>query len=346
MLFQLERYKTQKESKFRILNRLDGKVIMDKNNIKAFSTYIRSQQTAQQFLYHCYQKIDGVDAEAKSYENSTAFMYYLEHGSILYETGKQLTPVLQPMLFFYGLTHLLKASLLTKRPNYPETTKILAHGVSTRKRKKKQYSFLKDEVKTHHNGLYPYVSEHLFSVKNLPVDTFKMDYLLALIPEMGPLFNFKGQEKMIMVGMIGSYQLIFPTEILNDYHLTAKAFIQRVSRYLPKITSTIINKSEIQIKIAQPLASSAGPFFFELANKEIFFPKCREQFLPISEVMVHYLLLYNLSMLARYETEWWGDLIATKPEIDYPFIIHFLRHTSEKIPFLLSQDLYKASLDM
>nr|WP_250637006.1 YaaC family protein [Lentibacillus amyloliquefaciens] len=50
-----------------------------------------------------------------------------------------------------------------------------------------------------------------------------------------------------------------------------------------------------------------SPFFTETNGSAIYFPIHRENFLPISEIMIHYLLLYNLSMLCRYESQWWGN---------------------------------------
>ena len=50
-------------------------------------------------------------------------------------------------------------------------------------------------------------------------------------------------------------------------------------------------------------------------------------------------------MVSRYETGWWGDLLATKPDYDYPFIIDFLNITSKKVPMLLGQLLYRDYLD-
>ena len=317
---------------------------MDEKEIKAFYTYLQSQQTAQRFLLNCYQSIEGIDAERKSYENCNSFIYYLKHGLHFYETGRKLTTILQPILFFYGMIHLLKASLLTKRPNYPETTKLLAHGVSSRKRKRKNYSFMEDEVTVHYNGLYPYFSEHLFSIKRLETDKFKMTDLFALIPEMSSLFTFNKQEKMVNIGKINTNQLIFPITLLDQYHLTERAFLQRLYLYLPKIKSSNIDKTNINIELATPIRESTGPFFFNVLNRAIYFPISRIHFLPISEVMIHYLLLYNLSMLSRYETEWWGDLITNKSELDYPFIKHFLQHTSEKVSLLLGNQLYQTFL--
>lgn len=309
--------------------------------INEFYLYLNSQQTAQHYLLNCYKKIPGIDAEAKSYENCNTFMYYLDHGNQFYQSGKKLDVFARPILYFYGMVHLLKACLLTKHPDYPESTTLLAHGVSTRKRKKKQYTFMKDEVKIQHNGLFPYFSEHLFSMKHLPFEKIKMETLIALIPEMDALFAFHGKEQMVAVTTVGSRFLQFPAYLLDSYHLTAKAFKNRIQPHLPEIRDTEIDNSMIQIELTHPLTTSTGPFFFHATNEKVYFPIHRDHFLSVSEIMVHYLLLYNLSMLCRYEAEWWGDLLVTKPTIDYPFILYFLEQTSEKIPLLLEKELYK-----
>ena len=63
-----------------------------------------------------------------------------------------------------------------------------------------------------------------------------------------------------------------------------------------------------------------------------------------NEIMAHYLLLYNLSMVARYETEWWIDLIKTTPNEDYPLIYKFLSITQQKTPFLVANWLFNENL--
>src|SRR5690625_7267275 len=92
------------------------------------------------------------------------------------------------------MVHLVKACLLTIRPGYPESTSLLAHGVTARKRKKKNYSYMEDEVKIQHNGLFPYMAAHLLSSKSIPFEKISMEALLSLIPEMLPLFQFQNKQ--------------------------------------------------------------------------------------------------------------------------------------------------------
>ncbi|GGJ89499.1 hypothetical protein GCM10007063_10160 [Lentibacillus kapialis] len=313
---------------------------MTKHHLNGFFTYLQSQQTARMYLQNCYHRLHGVDAMVKSFENCNKFMHYLNHGLKFYENGKQMETLLQPMLFFYGMVHLLKAALLTTRPDYPESTAILAHGVSSRKRKKRNYAFMDDEVKIQHNGLFPYFSEHLFSTNKTPIEKIKMEQLFSLIPEMSPIFNFHQTEKMITIGNVETTRLQFSTVLLDNYHLTANAFIKRLSPHLPSIRHTETKNSTLHVDLSAPFEPAyTSPFFTSMHNKGIYFPVYRDLFLPISDMMTHYLLLYNLSMLCRYESEWWGDLLASKPDADYPFIKHFLTITAEKMPQALEEYL-------
>ncbi len=308
--------------------------------ISQLYTYLNSQQTAQHYLFHCYQKIHGVDAAAKSYENCNAFMYYLDHGNRFYENSEKVDLFARPVLLFYGMVHLLKACLLSRRPDYPESTALLAHGVSARKRKRKNYTFMKDEVKFQHHGLFPYCSEHLYSKKQLPLEKINMEKLFALIPELNHLFTFEGNEQMVAVSTADSRFFKFPLQLLDSYHLTTGAFKSRLTAHLPNLKQFKLHDSYMELELNKPLDTINGPFYMH-TNKKIYFPIHRENFFPLPEVLVHYLLLYNLSMLCRYEPEWWGDLLIAKSDIDYPFIVQFLQCTAHKIPLFLGMELAK-----
>lgn len=316
---------------------------MKREEIISFCSYLQSQKTAQDYLKHCYEKIPAVDAEKKSYENASAFLYYLSHGRRFYENGQKLDLLLQPLLYFYGMVHWLKACLLTERPDYPESTSVLAHGVSARKRKKKHYIFGEDEVRVQHNGLLPYFTRHLFHLKYLPFEKIDMGSLLRLIPELNPLFSwYQQQAPLVHIGSLHEQFLHFPHMLLDRYHLTRKAFANRIKGYFPKnsICSSDTDNSSICFEITAQIDETKSPFYMDSAQN-IYFPADRKQCLSLPEVVVHYLILYNLSMLSRYEAEWWGELLVAKSDIDFPLISQFLKVTADKMPLYLGQELHK-----
>lgn len=310
---------------------------MRKQEITAFYTSLQNLQSSQNYLKNCYSNLDGIDKHAKSYENSGSFMYYLDQGQLFLREGEKGDVRLKPLLYFYGMCHTLKACLLTNRPNYPESTSILAHGVSARKRKKKDYTFVDEEVKVQQNGLFSYSCSHLFLLKNPPFQKVKMDYLLHLIPEMNDFYAFSNEGKIVSIGKIGSTELQFPASIIDSYHLTERAFTQRISPYLPTIKKVDIIKNQLVVQLDKPIQQIGGPFKLHHDKQEIYFPIDRAYFVSIPEILIHYLLLYNLSMISRYETEYWGEIFATKYGMDYSIIVHYLSIVAGKVEVLLGE---------
>jgi hypothetical protein len=157
------------------------------NGWKSYKSFFSAEHT-HAFLKKKYQTQNLDNPSQKGFDNCYAFLYYLEHGQIYYEQSEKAPLILKPILLFYGFVHLIKACILTVNPLYPETTSVLAHGVSTRKRKKHNYQFFHDEVKFQRNGLFPFMSETMFHMEQLEGDKITMEELLKLIPELDQLF--------------------------------------------------------------------------------------------------------------------------------------------------------------
>lgn len=298
--------------------------------------YFFSANTTKDFLKHSYQMEKIEQAEQKSFENTYPFIYYLEHGQIYYEQAEQAPIMIKPILYFYGLVHLIKACILTTDPNYPETTSVLAHGVSTRKRKKQQYTFFNDEVKFQKSGLFPYMADKMFHMKHLEGEKAYMVDLLQQIPELNTLFQLAEKQQIFMPVKHHDQSFSIPLSILDRYHMTEDRF---VDYFLGKINVDVSNHSlgenSFDITIEKTMLSKLRLLKYHHTDKEYYFPMERNDFSHYPELLAHYLLLYNLSMIARYETEWWSECIKMMSNNDFPFIQTFLDITSSKGPFLI-----------
>ena len=302
----------------------------------SFSPFFSASDT-QIYLKRCYKNLE--QAEQKSYENCYPFIYYLEHAKIYYDQAANSPILIQPILLFYGFVHLIKACLLTKDPKYPENTTVLAHGVTSRKRKKQQYEFLKDEVKFQKNGLFSCMVEKMFNLKNKEGDKITMMDLLQQIPELHPLFSqLEGKSTFLDIS-IQQQSLSIPEQILDYYHMTENRFID----YLQLKSSNMLSykkSAENSLLFEQPRKNNPFTIIkYNLIEEHFCLPITKSDYIEFPEMVSHYLLLFNLSMIARYETEWWSELIKTMPNKDYPFIVQFLNTTSKKGPFLAYQYL-------
>lgn len=300
-----------------------------------------SSAYVQQYLNKCYSTLNFDDSERKSYDNCYRFMYFIEYGDRYFKHAIAAETELKPILLFYGMIQLLKGCLLTLDPNYPGDTLVLAHGVTSRKRKKRQYSFLQDEVKGQKNGLFEYFSRKMFHVEQVEGEKYQMSDLLSLIPEMNSLFEVLSEKvQSYKLHPTSTNSFTISSRILDSLNMT----IERFEAYLNQQTSlevTSISSTERGV-----LSVSFNGNMTNLANRplltdchELYLPAKRTQYNAIHEVMVHYLLLYNLSMICRYETEWWGDLFHARESNDLPYILKFLEVTAEKVPRMLYEYL-------
>lgn len=309
-------------------------------DFKSSFLYFFSANTSQEFLKKCYQKQNLDQAEQKSYENSYPFIYYLEHGQVYYEQAEKAPLVIKPILFFYGLVHLVKACILTVDPNYPETTSVLAHGVSTRKRKKQQYNFFQDEVKFQKSGLFPYMGEKLFHMKHLEGEKTTMGELFGQIPELNDLYSQTEGRMTFLEAGLEKDELILPKVILDRFHMTESRFVEYLqSKSDSNISFQESEGSALKFKLENLNTYNFKPLRYSPDAGKFFFPLAKDELIDFPELLIHYLLLYNLSMIARYETEWWSELIKMMPNKDYPFIQTFLQITAAKGPYLIYQYL-------
>lgn len=289
----------------------------------------------QAFLLRCYQKSGQSEPTAHSYRNSYPFCYYLEHGKNYYHQAGCSPYEIKPVLLFYGMVQLLKACLLIVNPHYPENSKVLSHGVTARKQKKKDYLFLEDTVRIQRHGLFSQALEKMFHMEPPVNRSFVMDQLLRQIPEMGVLYYRLRQTAIhYQLKKEGPARYSLSGSILDDWHMTADRFTSFLAPYgLLIADNNSLNK--LSVKLSTDFRPADHQLLQMTLDHELFLPSRRKDLNFFPEAMVHYLILYNLSMICRYETEWWYDLHFQRASADIAFIKQFLDVSSRKIPAIL-----------
>lgn len=219
-----------------------------------------SFDVCRDFLIEKYTGMGVPDPKEQSYRNCMRFSYLLTHGEAHFKEAEHVQLSLQPLLLFYGLTHFLKATLLIVDPQYPETSKMLAHGLSSRKKKKQHFHYLNDSVKVQREGLFSSVSIQMFHMEPLQGKVWVIKDLITLLPSLQPIMvSLYGQEK-------------------------------KSTESLPELLS-------------------------------------------------YYALLYHLSMISRYETEWWYEEGVNGTTRERVLLINVLQNSLHHIPSLITNYL-------
>ncbi|GAE28270.1 hypothetical protein JCM9140_4484 [Halalkalibacter wakoensis JCM 9140] len=270
------------------------------------ATYSRKYLTDQ------YEANKVSQAKTKSYQVCSSFMYHLQHGQLYFNQGTHSPIEIKPVLLFYGAVQLLKACILTRDPNYPENSQVLAHGVTTRKRKKATYRFLEDEVKIQKNGLFSHFLDKMFHMKHLEGEKYQMVTLLQHIADMHPLFKRLTKNSLSYKAKLQNNTVLMSQEILDGYHMTVNRFEQFLETNTTAKDSKNVKvqeeKNNIKILFSKlPPRWTSQPWLYDITG-DMYLLKNREQVhsYQLPELASHFLLLYNLSMICRYEAEWWG----------------------------------------
>ncbi|WP_413377075.1 YaaC family protein [Alkalihalobacillus sp. 1P02AB] len=299
-----------------------------------FLPYLSTEYSREILTKH-YQKAGIAYPDKRSYSTCYSFISHLKHGCLYYQQAQAAPLEIKPLLLFYGFIQLMKAVILTKDDQYPANSQVLAHGVTTRKRKKTTYRFLDDEVKIQRNGLFSHFLFQLFHMKHVEGEKLLMKDLLIQIADLHPLFETLSEKKEAFPLKKDKAHILIPIDILDSYHMTANRFTQFLENNIKDSFGNIrhINMTETKefLKIPSNVIKkkSRTPFLKNL-NKNYFLFTEKDKYLPFPEIASHYLLLYNLSMICRYETEWWSDLLSTFDGNDLPFILAFLDIVPQK----------------
>jgi hypothetical protein len=307
-------------------------------------SYFNSEQNSKRFLRNQYEKHFIQESNKKSFQNSTPFLYYLEHGKNFFNVSAHSPISIKPILLFYGLIQLLKACLLTVSPEYPESSTLLAHGVTTRKRKKQGYSFLEDEVRVQKNGLFTYVTEKLFNLNSLEGEKFNMLELLHSIPELANIFSLARNEATFLpIDQIGE-EYYLPNTILDSYHYTSERLESFLQGKLNEQNFNLVKHDKENFSFSSEVLPKSNyekpPFYFNLKEQKLVIKTKKDTNDLLPEILYHYLLLYNLSMISRYETEWWTEVLNSYSTEEYPYIQNFLSITEKKIIFIVHTYLF------
>ncbi|OEF97598.1 YaaC family protein [Desulfuribacillus alkaliarsenatis] len=332
------------------------------NKMWDYYMYFESEDTVKQFLLQKYSYLDTLSTQTLAYQNTPKIIYYIKQARAYYNAAQTSNTLVKPLLLYYGMTSLSKALININDPYYPKTTSVLRHGISTRKIKKTQYHFLDDEIKIQKEGLFILLND-ILKGPTLPLNTkFLVFELLSVIPEIKDSYErLNRKSKVVPVNLTHHYQNPKQTTIYvsqnvlrilaTDYYGLIDMLNQRnkddSSKFIlpedpnPHATylKLIWENTRGHHVLDEPLGFN-NEYFIEDVNRRFFIRSKITKDINLPEISIHFILMYMLGMLCRYESERWGEIVLSSSSSDMFIINDYLNISMRKYPNMILNHLF------
>ncbi len=342
--------------------------------------YFESEPTTKEFLEKIYIK-NGYDESFKyAFLNTSKFIYFIKQSKEYFHSAENSNILVKPLLIYYGMMNLIKAIVLTKDPDYPRNSGVLRHGITTRKLKKNNYSFRDDEIKIQKEGLLPHfyslVTNH--SSDKIEGNKYQIKELISLLPELQTSYQRIFQQQLLYPIEISienhnkktqTLMLRIPKKVLQFFNQDQKKFCKDLNLYNQKKDFTFSlcqNVDQQNIEYSKFLSEDAIYIDYLIKNENVnnlsyynifqnpmiiqdfkgnyFIKPIIDTKLILPELMIYYMIMYNLGMLCRYETELWGDINFSFTSEDMYIINEFINISLRKFPNLVLNLLFNEIL--
>lgn len=309
--------------------------------------YLETEPTARKFLTNQYLRQSIEQPERQAFHQSSRFLYTLKQARAYYQAAGEADLLIKPLLMFYGCINLLKALLISGDPYYPQNSRMLQHGASTRKMKRNAYNLLEDEVRPQKEGLFSVLTKKLqlsplfdrYSVLQL------FSYLPGMHLDLKRLVDQQYWQPVTMIPDDDCYVLTFPRVDHGTLLYSSQTFLHLLNRLVPEdissrfsgerdLSGTSHQTKTVRLDSQLFLHLSRHPLFFHQSDNLYFWNYSTEEF-PLPIWASHYLLLYLLGMLCRYETAWWGELVLSHSYAEIYLVDQFLRSHEAEFPLYI-----------
>lgn len=295
--------------------------------------------------------LDYLKKNCKKFDNSDKFhfraslmKYYITQAKEYYLSAKDSSVSTKPTLLYYGASCLVKALILAKRGYEDDST---GHGIEIHESNTDDLlKFRIKPVKGTFSQLYQTLEKK--TPKTIKQIDFNLEELLSLIPEINEDFEniFNKKSLAIKVDRIrdeDGERLYYEGDYFTNESEPSEFFnnIPNFDKYYfpPTLLSngiTCFKKPKYDENII--LRNIMGEEFL------ISSLNTGEKFIYLSQIPVHFLILYLLSMMSRYYVNIWLSE-NTSDESRYFYIIEkFLDISERKFPNLILNEILNKEL--
>lgn len=314
-------------------------------------SYFESQHNCKEYL-----KGKFTLSSRKLEDISNELTYAIRTSKEYYHAADQVSILTQPLQIYYGMTHLSKSLFIA---TYGKKSPSKSHGLQ-KIGKWNEKSLVDMCVKVLKDGTFPQLHSS-YCREKLRGATFRIGEIFSVVPELKASFEsvYKQKSNALRItrprsGLVHvidpeleKYGFLLHFKDGEDYHRILKHNREILSRI-----EGINEKYEISASV-QPFVHALvlgekwksedveDPAFLTVSGEEYFVMSLRkgEEYVTPPELSSHFLIMYILGMLSRYEPRKWGEIVKGEESGDIYVIQKFLETTKRKFPNLILNEL-------
>lgn len=330
---------------------------------KMWDTYIyfENKPTVNTYLSKKYLKNNYTNHHQLAEDNTLKFIYFIKQAKEYFSSATKCPILIKPLLIYYGMMSLIKSLILTKDPYYPKQTSVLRHGITTRKLKKNDYTFHDDEIKIQKEGLLPLFYTTVTNKNSNEIENKKYNIkdLLSNITELYDCYYRQFNEQIIFPININkqnfdsTVEFSISKEVLSCYNEDTNKLLQVLNNtgdpnffYQGKDSYNSLSflwKGIIENPIKYENFFNHDSIVQDYKGK-YFLKIIKSDSSTLPEIVINYLLMYNLGILCRYDTELWGEIIFSFSAEDIYIINELLDLSLDMFPNLILNHMLEKKL--
>lgn len=259
----------------------------------------------------------------------------------------------------------VKSGLVFKFPDFFRDEKNLLHGISAGDRVKTEVDFQKEYVEIHKGGVHPLARNALEHALFSEGTKITLHEILTRLPEVDATYRFVCQsqtasidcvkiwgsviyrdaaDNLVRIGfqlpqdVFDPVKVRLPTEITENFEITtASESGQTIAKFRSK--QTWDNEISALAGMPDSLTSTLDQNFALVLPIEI-----SGKTYQVTELELMYLIIFDLSSLARYQPHLWVALQAGAADLNVLLCQDILRSCENKFLSLVQKELYYAGL--
>jgi len=299
------------------------RIVRSENPVKEIwsrLSYFETEHNARDFL----KKFDLPNDNLMDIARNLAFT--MKTAREYYESADRVSLLTQPLLIFYGMTALSKVLFISTHGKKSPST---GHGLDP----PKSEVFAELSTKIQKDGTFPQFHS-CYSKEKLLRRKFAIKELLSSVPEVKveyeTVYNEKSRALKILRTRYGVS--VVDTEIEKYGNLAMD-----LRKFFPEIRQ--IQQLEKAVTIFSP---SNVPTLHAVSGEEyLVLPlEKKDKSIFLSELSVHFLIMYLLGMISRYHPKEWGETIEGEKSGEIYIVRKFLETSKRKFPNLILNKLW------